>query len=203
MYADPNSKAASGDLLALVTGGRLSSPASSGDQKDNGGRKHDRDRKHDRHNDRNHHRDHNHDHGRSNPPVPYGGYNQPAPHGGYNASPYPQRCYTCEEAYFEGRPPRFHDCPLQYANSRDFDGGPRGPRDGYDPYRGYDQGDGQNNQQEEEKKPADFSSPASMAKRLIKQNVLYLMIVNMPSEEEMAEAKRAMGNGAQVTESQL
>ena len=64
----------------------------------------------------------------------------------------------------------------------------------------------QQQQQEEEhhssdetaKKAEDFHSPMSMAKRLVKQNVLYLMIVNMPSEEEMAEAAKLLDTQTHV-----
>ena len=183
---------------------------------------HDRDRHHekdrrkeDRHNHRQDRRDNT-----PMQPMPYGGQstNPPMPYGGWNTSFDP---YSAQHGYlppppFGMYPPPMYQDAYNYHDARSLGAGePRVPQ-GYAPYGGYpnptwsqdswaqqqqmqQQQQFQQQQQEEhhnsddtEKKAEDYHSPMSMAKRLVKQNVLYLMIVNMPSEEEMAEAAKLL-----------
>lgn len=109
----------------------------------------------------------------SNAPAPYGG--SPAPHG---AGP-SQRPYEYEDSYDN----RYDESPRD-EKRRSFDG--RAPQQ--QPRLLYDGGRRSRRAQRQ-----NAGGAIAMVKRMIREDVLYLMIVNMPSDAELAEAKRQLG----------
>ena len=210
--------------MSRSTESRDSSPGSETDKKKHGkDRDHDRDRHHDktrRKEERHGHRQDRRDNAPM-PPMPYSGWS-------HNLDPYSmQHGYLPPPPYGMCPPPIQQDA-YSHNDARSLSAGdPRLPRP-YAPYGGsptpawpqdywaqqqsmqqqqmqQQQLQQQQQQQEEHhssdetaKKAEDFHSPMSMAKRLVKQNVLYLMIVNMPSEEEMAEAAKLLDTQTHV-----
>lgn len=109
----------------------------------------------------------------SNPPAPYGASS--APYGRHSS----QRPYEYEDSY-----PDRYDGSQPYAQRRSLDdrAPPPPPRQLDDRGRRARQAPQQNS-----------GGSTGIIRRLMRQDVLYLMIVNMPSQAELAEARRQLG----------
>ena len=130
----------------------------------------------------------------SNPPAPYGGSNHcdnpPAPYGGSSHGSNPSAPYGGSSARSKAsqkppadQPGSFNGgfYPVQYSQQQY----PQEPQRYVDSKR-------QDSDEEERPAKENRGSARSMFKNILRENVLYMMIVNMPSEKEIEEAKKAL-----------
>ena len=106
------------------------------------------------------------------------------------------QCDNSPEPYGKGRSNNSYDCreysdnftpPAPYG-----EGLPHNHRDAARDLRGRGDELGARRNSDNSASKRKFESPISAVRRLIKERVLYMMIVTVPTEEEMADAKKLL-----------
>ncbi|KEF62232.1 uncharacterized protein A1O9_00204 [Exophiala aquamarina CBS 119918] len=168
-FSDPNHPASSGDILALVTAGKLSTSSLKEKMSSNSSI------------------DVNHDSNSPSPSMPQSGGGHRAPRDNRrvplvcnheNITPSPYGGYS-EPPNFP--PPRYTNHPEQYAGAYQYNRNTQAnrnkePRDSDDEEQTYG-------------KKEKLGGTRGVLRSVLKKNVLYMMIVNLPSEAEMMQAQ--------------